>query len=41
MIESSLQGRVSTVFLSDWIIVDIDNVADGDKFWLDNNNNNK
>lgn len=26
-------------FLSDWMIVDIDNLVDGDKFWLNNNNN--
>lgn len=39
MIESREQcrGDFSTVFLSDWMIVDIDNVADGDKFWLNNN----
>jgi hypothetical protein len=39
MIESREQGRdgFPTIFLSDWMIVDIDNVADIDKFWLNNN----
>ena len=27
-------------FLSDWMIVDIDNLVSGDKFWLNNNNSN-
>ena len=27
-------------FLSDWMIVDSDNLVNGDKFWLNNNNNN-